>query len=250
MAAGIGRRFLPSVAVLPVSLEAHRVFLCRRLSYANVVASLALFVALGGTGYAALTITGSNVKDGSLAGRDIRNGSVASADIKDRSLLAKDFKARQLAAGAPGAPGASGAPGAPGAAGQKGDKGDAGEAGAARAYAFVNSDGSVDETRSKGVADTNVTATTEHLLLHRARLHAEERRGPPRWRPSRTSMVEMGVCQFNVVLNTGGGFMLSSADSSLLSISDQPTASRARSTHQTRTTGSGHGGPTRYPRLE
>ena len=38
----------------------------RRLSYANVVATLALFVALGGSSYAAIRITGKNVVDGTL----------------------------------------------------------------------------------------------------------------------------------------------------------------------------------------
>ena len=101
----------------------------RRLSYANVTASLALFVALGGTSYAALTITGNNVKNSSLTGADIKNSSLTTTDIKDSSLLAKDFKAGQLptgpkgdtgatgATGAPGAPGAAGTPGSPGAAG-------------------------------------------------------------------------------------------------------------------------------------
>ena len=43
-----------------------------KLSYANVVATLALFIALGGTSYAALTITGNNVKNVSLTGRDVK----------------------------------------------------------------------------------------------------------------------------------------------------------------------------------
>jgi len=42
-----------------------------RLTYANVVATLALFVALGGSSYAAIRITGANVKDGTLSSRDI-----------------------------------------------------------------------------------------------------------------------------------------------------------------------------------
>ena len=46
----------------------------RRLSYANIVASLALFVALGGTGYAAVTITSKNVKDGTLTGPNLYSG--------------------------------------------------------------------------------------------------------------------------------------------------------------------------------
>jgi hypothetical protein len=81
-----------------------------RLSYANVVATLALFIALGGSSYAAIKITGKNVKDASLT----------SADVKDRSLLSKDFKAGQLPAGPQGSQGAQGAAGATGATGSPG----------------------------------------------------------------------------------------------------------------------------------
>lgn len=42
-----------------------------RLSYANVVGTLALFVALGGSSYAALKVTGLDVVDGSLTDADI-----------------------------------------------------------------------------------------------------------------------------------------------------------------------------------
>jgi TRAP-type C4-dicarboxylate transport system permease large subunit len=40
------------------------------LTYANMVASVALFAALGGSSYAAVAITGQQVRDGSLSGRD------------------------------------------------------------------------------------------------------------------------------------------------------------------------------------
>ena len=46
-----------------------------RLTYANVIASIALFAALGGSSYAALAVTGAQVRDGSLSGRDVRNAS-------------------------------------------------------------------------------------------------------------------------------------------------------------------------------
>jgi hypothetical protein len=52
------------------------------LSHTTVVAYLALFVALGGTAYAAATITGADVVNGSLTGADLRNSSVRSADVK------------------------------------------------------------------------------------------------------------------------------------------------------------------------
>jgi hypothetical protein len=54
----------------------------KNLTYSNVIASIALFVALGGSSYAAIKITG----------KDVRNGSLTGTDIKDRSLSSKDLK--------------------------------------------------------------------------------------------------------------------------------------------------------------
>ena len=98
-----------------------------RLTYANVIATIALFVALGGSSYAALKITGRNVpKDAltgadikNLTGRDVRNQSLngadvnglTSADISNGRLLAEDFAAGQLPKGDPGSPGPPGPPG-------------------------------------------------------------------------------------------------------------------------------------------
>jgi hypothetical protein len=53
-----------------------------RISHATVVAYLALFVALGGSAYAAATITGRDVVDRSLTGADIRNGTIRSPDVR------------------------------------------------------------------------------------------------------------------------------------------------------------------------
>src|SRR5918993_1115771 len=91
-----------------------------RVTYANVVATLALFVAIGGTSYAALKITGRQVVDSSLRGRDIKNNSLTGADIADRSLRARDFKSGQLPAGPLGPPGSQGAQGPQGPAGEPG----------------------------------------------------------------------------------------------------------------------------------
>ena len=75
----------------------------RNLTYANVVASLALFVSLGGAGYAASqlpknsvgsaqlkanAVTGAKVKAGALDGTDLRNGSVGAAKINVAGLPA------------------------------------------------------------------------------------------------------------------------------------------------------------------
>ncbi len=100
-----------------------------RPSAATVLSLVALFVALGGTSYAALTITSANVKNNSLTSSDIKNNSVSTADVKNGSLLSSDFKAGQLPAGIQGAPGVPGVPGTAGAKGDKGDKGDRGDDG-------------------------------------------------------------------------------------------------------------------------
>jgi hypothetical protein len=57
-----------------------------RPSGATVISLVALFVALGGTAFAAVTITGRDVKNGSLTGKDIRSNSISGRDITDRSL--------------------------------------------------------------------------------------------------------------------------------------------------------------------
>jgi hypothetical protein len=102
----------------------------KRLTYANVLATVAVFIALGGTSYAALTITGRNVRNGSLTGRDVKNGSLGSVDVRDRGLLAKDFKPGELPAGPPGPVGPKADPGPPGPVGPPGDPGPPGAAGA------------------------------------------------------------------------------------------------------------------------
>src|SRR3954447_17414721 len=50
--------------------------------YANVTATLALVLALGGTSYAVSQVTGANVKNGSLTGKDIKKESLGSKQIK------------------------------------------------------------------------------------------------------------------------------------------------------------------------
>src|SRR6266508_1237762 len=57
-----------------------------RLTYANVVATMALFIALGGSSYAALSISGRDVRDGSLTGRDIKRNSLTGRQIREARL--------------------------------------------------------------------------------------------------------------------------------------------------------------------
>lgn len=58
----------------------------RNLSYANVMATLAVFIALGGTSYAALQLTGRDIKDGSLTGRELQRNSIGGGPIKESRL--------------------------------------------------------------------------------------------------------------------------------------------------------------------
>jgi hypothetical protein len=78
-----------------------------RLSPSAAIAVLALFVALGGSSYAAVKVTG----------KDIRNGTVSSADIRDRSLRPRDFKPGVLRQGPVGPVGPTGLRGPAGPAG-------------------------------------------------------------------------------------------------------------------------------------
>lgn len=84
----------------------------------NLIGYLALFVALGGTSYAAVALPRNSV-----GATQIKTGAVRASEVKDRSLLAKDFKLGQLPGGAAGAPGAPGATGRTGPAGANGDPG-------------------------------------------------------------------------------------------------------------------------------
>lgn len=89
------------------------------LSYANVMATIAVFIALGGSSYAAVlritsrnvpkdaltgadikNLTGRDVKNNSLTGADVRN--LKSGDVADGSLLGKDFAPGQLPKGEKG----------------------------------------------------------------------------------------------------------------------------------------------------
>jgi hypothetical protein len=100
------------------------------------VGYLALFIALGGVSYAAVTLPRNSVGSSQIKNRQVKNAdlggnAVTSGKVKNGSLLSIDFKPGQLVAGAPGATGATGAQGPKGDTGLTGPKGDTGAAGAA-----------------------------------------------------------------------------------------------------------------------
>jgi hypothetical protein len=121
----------------------------RRLSFANVTSMMALTVALGGTSYAAATLSNNSVgsaqiKKGSVANSDLRANAVTGAKVKNGSLKAVDFAAKELPAGATGAQGPKGDTGAKGDAGAKGLPGSKGDTGTVGAATVVSTTATVD----------------------------------------------------------------------------------------------------------
>jgi hypothetical protein len=88
----------------------------QRPSPAMAVALIALFVALGGSGYAAVKINGGKLTNRSVAGKKLKKSAVTSTEVKNRSLGAADFKAGQLPVGSQGPTGSQGPAGAKGSA--------------------------------------------------------------------------------------------------------------------------------------
>ena len=79
----------------------------RHLSFANVTASIALFVALGGTGYAAAKVRSRDIVNGAVTSSKLAGNAVTGAKVRDGSLAAADFAPGQLPPGL-GAPGPAG----------------------------------------------------------------------------------------------------------------------------------------------
>jgi hypothetical protein len=81
-----------------------------------VIAALALAVALGGTGYAAVVLPANSVGTAQL-----KKGAVVGSKVKSHSLVASNFKSGQLPSGPAGPVGLAGPAGPAGPAGAKGD---------------------------------------------------------------------------------------------------------------------------------
>lgn len=150
-----------------------------RLTFANVIACTALAVSLGGTGYAAVQVTGASVRDSSLTGTDIRDGSISTRDLAPvlRRKTGRGPTGPAGPAGATGATGASGPAGPAGATGPAGPEGMTGPAGpTASAYAEDNPAGfsfSSSTVVASLAANANTFATTGPITVDRtSRLHA------------------------------------------------------------------------------
>src|SRR3954447_6815461 len=64
----------------------------QELSYANVTATLALFIALGGTSYAALTLPRNSV-----GSKQIRSRAVGSSELRTRAVTSRAVRNRSIA---------------------------------------------------------------------------------------------------------------------------------------------------------
>jgi hypothetical protein len=137
--------------------------LAGRLTYANVVATLALFVALGGASYAAIkipknsvgtkhikkgAITADKIDKGAITAQKIRRGAVGTAKIRDGSLVEDDFE--EFPEGEEGPAGFDGRDGFDGNEGPQGPPGSS-----TQPWVVVNADG----TKARGSADVTSSKT-------------------------------------------------------------------------------------------
>ena len=58
----------------------------RHLTYANAMASIAVFIALGGGAYAAVQVNGKNIKPRSIAGKKLKNNTLGGKQINEGKL--------------------------------------------------------------------------------------------------------------------------------------------------------------------
>lgn len=68
----------------------------RRPSPALVIAMIALFVALGGTGYAASQLNGKSLKNNSVPGKKLKNKTVTGAKVKPNTLTGAQINEASL----------------------------------------------------------------------------------------------------------------------------------------------------------
>jgi hypothetical protein len=109
----------------------------KHLSYANIVATLALLFAMSG---------------GALAAKHYLVNSTKQINPK----VLKKLKGNAGSTGRPGAPGAMGSQGTAGVNGSSGSPGASGANGTARAYGVVKADGTIVAAKTKGLAATKL----------------------------------------------------------------------------------------------
>ena len=136
-------------------------------SPALVIACLALAVALGGTGYAAVSLPRNSV--GTV---QLKNDAVVSSKVRNGSLLKTDFRAGQIPTGPQGPQGPGGATGATGATGAAGAAGVAAPGYVAQVISANNSGSSssnnnaYDDVNNASVNVTVPTGETDQFIVY------------------------------------------------------------------------------------
>lgn len=110
-------------------------FVRRHMTFANLISMLALFIALGGTSYAAVqlkknAVASKHIKKNAVTSSKIKANAVTSSKVKNGSLRLADFGSGQIPTG---------------------PTGPAGAPGTARAFARVAADGTLEPGTSNGV---------------------------------------------------------------------------------------------------
>jgi len=138
----------------------------------NTIALLALFLALGGTTYAASTaLIGKNT----VASPQVVNGSLAAKDLSKKARAAlKGNRGPRGFTGARGAEGAQGAKGATGSQGVQGIQGIQGIPGTAKAYVRAFADGSLDLPHTKNVTSVDHPSAGTYCINLTAGLTASD----------------------------------------------------------------------------
>jgi hypothetical protein len=67
-----------------------------KLTYANVTSTLALFLALGGVSYAAISVGSREIRNNSVRTQDVRNNQIRSRDIRNRTIVNRDVLTNTL----------------------------------------------------------------------------------------------------------------------------------------------------------
>ena len=81
----------------------------KAFSYANVMATVAVFLTLGGAAYAVSlapknSVTGRSIRDNAVTTKDVRNSSLRGVDVRDNSLTGEDVDETTLEGVTPAGP--------------------------------------------------------------------------------------------------------------------------------------------------
>jgi hypothetical protein len=68
----------------------------QRLTYANVTSTIAVFIALGGSSYAALQIDSGDIENNTVRGVDVRNRTLGERDLKRNTLGGRSIRESRL----------------------------------------------------------------------------------------------------------------------------------------------------------